>query len=424
MKRAMLSILSVLLGVIAAGGEAGPPKPPYADDPALVAKIEALPDRTWMKLDAAARLQGKALEKWSKEVNYGSGPVGRDFCVKMAYAPDRQTAFYCGGNHGVPHKLSDAWEYHLGSNTWTLLAPPAIGVTSRVFDLYGIARKGQEDAAREIVKKHIVLEDGYLAARENGGPINCMHTWDGLAYDPLAKRALWAAPATGIMHLPRLYAEANNLKLEDVKAKLAPGIPTFWMFDLARNRWVQHTGPGPYPRVGMTVTMTFIPDLGKTLFYGMYDKQTWTYDAVANKWEKIATSKDGPGIEMMSAYSPKHKKLVTVQAKTTWTFDLATKTWTQVCTDDKNYAVDYSGFFGYDAGNDVFLLFQPKMRDKVRVYSLEKNAWTTAEMKGDAAPDGNRLQGYYDPDRNVLVACQFRSVWLYRYARHKAKGGG
>jgi hypothetical protein len=97
-----------------AGGEAAAESvTPCADDLELVAKIAALPDRTGLKLPAA-KLRGKDLEKWRNQF-YRNGPVGRDYCVKMVYNPDRKTAFFCGGNHGSPHKLADAWEYHLGS---------------------------------------------------------------------------------------------------------------------------------------------------------------------------------------------------------------------------------------------------------------------------------------------------------------------
>ena len=201
--------LCALAGTALAGEGATESKPAYADDPAVVAKLEALGDQTGMKLDSA-RLQGKDLEKWRQQF-YRRGPENRNYCVKMVYNPDRQTAFFCGGNHGAPHKLADAWEYHLGSNTWTLLAPPEVGNPKGIIGLY----------------------------------------------------------------------------------------------------------------------------------------------------------------------------------------------------------------FGYDAGNDVFLLCQPGAADKVRAFSLEKNEWTTPEIKGDGPPGNKNLQGYYDPDRNVLVACEGLSVWVYRYAKHK-----
>jgi hypothetical protein len=79
-----------------AGGEAAADSvTPCADDPELVAKIAVLPDRTGLKLPAA-RPRGKNLEKWRRRF-YRNGPVGRDYCVKMVYNPDRNALVVCRG---------------------------------------------------------------------------------------------------------------------------------------------------------------------------------------------------------------------------------------------------------------------------------------------------------------------------------------
>jgi hypothetical protein len=389
----------------------------WADDPAVTARIAALPDRTGMNLGDAG-MTGKHLEEW-REQFYRNGPDGRDYCIKMAYNPDRKTAFFCGGNHGVPHKLSDAWEYHLGSSTWVLLAPPEIGDPKSVVGLYGDIREGQYDAALELVRKHVVLEDGCLVTRQTKGPISTSHTWDGLTYDPRVRRALWAAPATGIQPeiFVELYAKANGLPVEDVRARLAPGMDQFWMYDFQRNRWVRHTGPEPHPRLGFTCTLTYVPDLGKTFYYLSSTREAWTYDAMANRWEQLEVRGDStPAMELMAAYSPAHRKVVCVQGAQTWTFDITNNTWEKLDDDPKNDAQDHKGFFGYDPHNDLFLLFQNNMPDRIRVFSLDTGTWTTAEIRGDGPPETRRFTGYYDPDRNVLVCCSRLSVWVYRYA--------
>ena len=420
-----IPLLSLILAIIVvarlSAGDAAPAMV-YADDPALTKRIADLPDRTGMNL-GDAKLAGKKLETWRKKF-YQSGPQGRDYCIKMAYNPDRRTAFFCGGNHGTPHKLSDAWEYHLGSNTWTMLAPPEGGDPKEIIGLYGDIRKGKEAAALELVKAHVVLEDGCLVTRHTKGPINTSHTWDGLTYDPRVKRALWAAPATGIQQpiLESLYAKANGLTVEEVRAKLAPGMNRFWMFDFERNRWMRHIGAGPYPRISFTCTLTYVPDWGKTFYYMSESRETWTYDAVANKWERLkvagAEKRDGtPAMELMAAYSPKHRKVVCVQGPDTWTFDVATKTWEKLAADAKNDAQDHRGFFGYDPHDDIFLLFQTTKPERLRAFSLATGKWATAEINGDGPPQvKGHFQGYYDPDRNVVVCCNGLAVWVYRYA--------
>jgi hypothetical protein len=394
----------------------------YADDQAIIRRIADLPASTGMNL-GEAKLAGKELDKWRKQF-YERGPQGRDYCIKMAFNADRGTAFFCGGNHGTPHKLADAWEYHLGSNTWTMLAPPEGGDPKHIIGLYGDIREGKEDEALALVKEYVVLEDGCLVTRHTKGPINTSHTWDGLTYDPRIKRALWAAPATGIKPeiMQSLYAKANGLTIEEVKSKLAPGIDQFWMFDFAKSRWVRHTGHGPYPRISFTCTLTYVPDLGKTFYYMSESRETWTYDAVANKWEQLkvqgADKRDGtPAMELMSAYSPKHRKVVCVQGPDTWTFDITTNTWAKLAADAKNDAQDHRGFFGYDPASDTFLLFQSTKPDELRAFSLVTGKWETLEIKGDQPPEvRGRFQGYFDPARNVLVCCKDLAVWVYRYS--------
>ena len=92
--------------------------------------------------------------------------------------------------------------------------------------------------------------------------------------------------------------------------------------------------------------------------------------------------------------------------------------WSKLEPDDGNDAQDHRGFFGYDPHNDVFVLFQSTKPDRLRTFSLATGKWTTAEIKGDAPPAAkSRFQGYYDPDRNVVVCCQGLSVWVYRLSQ-------
>ena len=53
-----------------------------------------------------------------------TGPKGRDFTIKMCWAPERKRALFCGANHGVPHRLNDVWEFDLPSLTWAMLYAP------------------------------------------------------------------------------------------------------------------------------------------------------------------------------------------------------------------------------------------------------------------------------------------------------------
>jgi hypothetical protein len=391
-----------------------------AADSAIVATIQALAPNTAVTLPTA-KLAGKELETWRKEF-YENGPDGRDYSIKMPYVTERKSAFYCGGNHGTPHKLADAWEFHLGSNTWTLLAPPEGGDPKSVIGLYGDLREGKKAEALDLVKKHVALVDGCLVTRNTHGPINTSHTWDGLCYDPGAHRILWAAPATGIKQpiLESLYAEANGVPIDELRAKLSPGMEQFWMFDYATGCWKRHTGAKPYPRISFTCTLTYLSDVKKTFYYMSESRETWLYDSAANRWEQLKPKgvehdDDTPAMELMAAYSPRHRKVVCVQGANTWTFDVTTSTWARLPADDGNNAQDHRGFFGYDEKHDIFLLYQTLKPERVRTFSLASGKWTTPKLLGDPPPEPkSRIQGYFDPTYGVLVCCNRLKTWVLR----------
>jgi hypothetical protein len=96
--------------------------PPPAPDKELLARIEDLPDHTWMKLPAI-KTAGEL--KWPMANNdyRRRGPMVRDYCNRMVSAPERQRALYCGAGHNV-HPFNDVWEYDLASNTWICLYAP------------------------------------------------------------------------------------------------------------------------------------------------------------------------------------------------------------------------------------------------------------------------------------------------------------
>src|SRR5690606_9070749 len=99
-------------------------------DPAVETILAGLGDNS-----AALLPPGKVVGefgRFAKEFKLDrNGPWGRDFTIKMAWMADRRRAFFCGANHGSPHRLNDAWEYDLPSNTWVLLYDPDYNDSNR-----------------------------------------------------------------------------------------------------------------------------------------------------------------------------------------------------------------------------------------------------------------------------------------------------
>lgn len=112
------------------------------------------------------------------------GPGGRDFTIKMVWAPERRRALFCGANHGTPHRLNDCWEFDLAANTWQLLYAPDFndGRNARQFN------------------SKVILKDGVIQT-EGGGPVHAAHTWWQFTYDPVRKRALWICCMPGLKRL-------------------------------------------------------------------------------------------------------------------------------------------------------------------------------------------------------------------------------
>jgi hypothetical protein len=121
------------LAILAAGLDPAPaaadppvvPKvdPPLTPKPAVVDRLAALKPNHGVllgKADVVGEFNATArrydLDK--------TGPRGRDYSIKMCWAPDRNRALFCGANHAVPHRLNDVWEFDLPSLTWALLYAP------------------------------------------------------------------------------------------------------------------------------------------------------------------------------------------------------------------------------------------------------------------------------------------------------------
>jgi len=424
-----------------------------ADNPAIVSLLARVERNTSALLPQFA-LAGDQIAKWQDMFKHG--PHRRDFCNKMAYAPDRRTALYAGANHGVPHRLNDVWEYHLGSNSWVLLFAPDGGDHRRATIAQGAAtgrdrRMTPEDARAFLANWYtevVTFQHGYLQTRR-GGPIEPLHTWDGLTYDPRSRRMIWATLSNDSTEQKRLaaYAEYTGQDVERLKAQQAPGT-SLWMYEPHAGKWRRQTGDGPRPKTrGMGGFLLYIPDLGRSVWYTAtsYDNSgMWSYDSIANAWTNLKPN-DGlsiygnnqherpgrpakdifPPQEMQAAYSPRHHKIVAVQESGVWIYDVRTNWWTKTLTDERISARDSRTVFVYDSANDVFLLLDPNPgKQTLFAYSLTANRWERLEPGGAGIVAGKGA-GYYDPDHNLFVVyLNTNRMWVYRYRKQPDKNGG
>ncbi|MEX1095979.1 MAG: hypothetical protein WED34_08010 [Planctomycetales bacterium] len=419
---------------------------PPADDPEVAELLESLEPNTGLYLPKFKTAgEGRDLVSGFST----KGPDVRDYGNKLAYAPDRGTGMYCGANHGAPHRLNDVSEFHLGSNTWRLLLPPAGGDHGRVDRAHGAIRQNKDVEQnkaflREWYTEHVAVKDGYLQTTANGGPVGPWHTWDGIAYDAAAKKLLWAVLDTDevLKSKVRAYAEHTGQDAGKLLEQFRPGTGLY-AYDPAANRWSRALtdGPRPYLR-GMGGSLIYVPEWKKTIWYcaaqnvSPNDFAMWTYDAIANKWEDLKPNggrslfdvvhkdKAAPSSEVQMAYSPKHKKLVAVLGDSTYVYDLDRNEWKGAVVDERNQAHDASTVFSYDSVNDVFLFlnrlkgqYDPAV--ELRAFRLDTNKWETLSPKGELVrkvPYGG-LSSYFDPAHNVFVVYNDTDrMWVYRHA--------
>lgn len=383
-------------------------QPVLKPDPAVEKILASLGDNTAALLPPGTVVGefGPFAKEFGLDKN---GPWGRDFTIKMAWMPDRQRAFFCGANHGSPHRLNDAWEYDLASNTWVLLYDPDYNDGNRLKNLPAAG---------------VTLKDGILVTAK-GGPVHVAHTWWGLTYDPQLKAAVWMCvwPGYGMPEkLAHVKADASQLYKG----------PPLWAFFPAEKKWQPILSKEPYPKsVGLAGSLEYIPELGGSLWY-QRDAGTWLFDSKTNGWKNLKPNMNGLSaigtIENVMCYDAKNKVLIAHRGndegedkrfvdKRTYHYDVAANSWTKVVENkDGPVGHDARTLFYYDPVGEVGLLFE-RGRRKIWAYSVKEKKWTELTPKGAAIPDWRRAIGYFDPARNVFVVNQGKETWVYRYRR-------
>jgi hypothetical protein len=409
--RTVRFLLGLLIcGAAAAGEPAAPAKvtPELAPDPKVTAVLDALGDKSSATLPPI-----KTVGEWNETTKlYGmekTGPVGRDYCVKMVWAPERKRALFCGANHGSPHRLNDAWEYDLPSNTWAMLfAPDPNKPGGAAFDPWA--------------KKIAVVKDDVLMTQRDA-PLDAWHTWWQLTYVPEMKAMIWANP-------PGCDDQANKVLGTDT-SKLYKG-PPFWLFYPEEKKWKPLKTEAPYPpKIGGAQAMEYIPELKGAVFYtsNWFSQGMWLFDPKTNAWKNLKPNngedmyhgKNSARAEAVMAYDSENKVLVAQVGKTTYHYDVATNAWSKVLDEPKESdkvpeGNDHTSPIGYDPVGKVCLLHSSATPDIAWAYSVKDKQWEKVKVNGPAGPKGRNI-GYFDPERNVLVINDRTTVWVYRHKK-------
>lgn len=400
-----------------AAGNGSAIKPALTPDPVVSAKIEALGDNEGAMLPPA-KIAGEFNDVARKFQIDKTGPRIRNYCIKMLWAPERKRGLYLGGNHGVPHKIDDVWEFDLAADTWAMLyAPDPNRNQNGTFDDW-------------------VFKDGILQSK-SGAPAQVAHTWNQITYDPEARALMW-------MNFWNIDGELSKLGLQDVwhSDKCRHRIP-LWAFFPETNTW-KPLGLDQFPfSAGNASLLEYVPELKGTLWYRPGGgSATWLFDRATDKWKYLKPGGEGAvPDEMISCFDQKNKVIVALVtafrkdlSHNTYHYDPAANTWMNTVSVPNDSGQAPTGFdsytvFAYDSVNGVCLLYSPQGSHKtvddkafgLWAYDAAVKKWTKLEPKGQMPPPSDLCTGYFDEVRNALVLIRDAStqVWAYRYKKAK-----
>ena len=381
----------------------GPPVPKLDPKSAVTEKLAAIKPNHGVLL-GKADVVGEFNDTARRFDLHKTGPKGRDFTIKMCWAPDRKRALFCGANHGVPHRLNDVWEFDLPSLTWAMLYAPdnARG--------YGDLGKDTSD---------VEFKDGILITKR-GGPAVIAHTWWGLTYDPKQKALLFMN--TWVTDRKKAVTDLGGDPTD-----LYNG-PPLWAFFPAEAKWKPFKAAKPYPVGIFGGMLEYVPELGGSIWHANNWQMhgTWVHDFEKDVWKDLKANsggkpfeKESPEPEQIGYYDPAHKSIIVQRHHDTHHLDVKKLEWKKVLTGDKE---DGKSPYGHDArsvmfhdpvsGHGLLVQFQT---NTLWTYDPEKVVWTKLAPEGDPMPTGGKRLAYFDPSLNVVVVIDGTTVWAYRY---------
>ena len=403
--KAGTAAVAVGLGRLPRGAAAGetPPEPKLAPRPGVLEKLAALKPNHAVLL-GKADVVGEFNDTAKRYDLHKTGPKGRDFTIKMCWAPDRKRVLFCGANHGVPHRLNDVWEFDLPSLTWAMLYAPDLP-------------RGYTDLGKDT--SDVEFKDGVLVTKR-GGPAVIAHTWWGLTYDPRKKALLFMN--TWVTDQKKAVKELGG-----DPAELYTG-PPLWAFFPAERKWKYFKSPKPHPVAIFGGMLEFIPELGGSVWHAnnWQTRGTWLHDFDKDAWKDLKANGSGKPFEREAAepeqvgyYDPARKIVVVQRHHDTHHFDPKKNEWKKVLTGDKDdgqspYGHDARSVFYHDPASGRGLLVQFQT-NTLWAYDPDKVAWTKLAPEGDPMPTGGKRLAYVDPARNTLVVIDGTAVWAYRY---------
>jgi hypothetical protein len=407
----MIALCQVLVAsfmlLVAKGSHAadqGPVTPHLEAQASVLKQLAALQPNHAIHL-GSAKIIGDLNEIAKHFKLHDTGPMGRDYSIKMVWAPERERALFTGANHGRPHRLNDVWEFDLGALSWVLLYAP-----DNPRSYAGLGRNPSD----------VRFQDGVLVT-ERGGPAVIGHTWWGITYDEEHRELLFM----NTWNTDQSKAIKQLGGNPDERYKGAP----LWSFNPQTRQWRLHKTAGTSPRAPFGGMLEYIPTLGGAIWHTNHWQMlaTWFYDPGAQAWtNRRANANRGdlraqsPKTEQVGYYDPEREKIISQRGHDTFEYDVSGRRWRKILEKPSDHE---SWPNGHDAFAPMYL--DPKTGHGLLVdfrsnefwaYNPEDNWWTKLNPKGADMPKGKKRVAYFDRKHSVFVVIDGLDIWAYRYS--------
>ncbi len=382
--------LCLLFPAIGARNSAAADDPPASQpDAAFAARLAAMPDNSWLKLDPPREPDGRNYSG----VCLGGGQV-----------------FYFGGAH-VSYQGNDVETYDPKSNAWTRSWQPQARPEQ---DFGGNAKSGAETVfdpkTGRLWPVHTYQQVCWVPGRKVFFYAGHVGTW---LYDPVART--WTNPAGP--HSPGAkFTPHTDLAWQTYHTFYSPQLAApvciitskpfgIYVYDLAKAEWTRRGADIPVMMKWYELYSTWVPSRKAHLISQRGSPFMWLYDAAAQTFTGL---KDVPeplqGTQAIAYDSINDAVIALAQFKldpearmskisvTPWVLDLATLAWSEV----KSPGTAVLGRSG-----------QP-----VRPAGFMTGSWAPLWHDADR-------KVFFFLNRTTQAGCQ---TWAYRYRRAPAKG--
>jgi len=334
-----------------------------------------------------------------------TGPMGRDYSIKMVWAPERERALFTGANHGHPHRLNDVWEFDLGALSWALLYAP-----DNPRSYAGLGRNPSD----------VKFKDGVLVTKR-GGPAVIGHTWWGITYDENNRELLFMN--TWNTNQSKAIEQLGGNP--DERYKGAP----LWSFIPQTQQWRFNKTRGLSPRAPFGGMLEYIPDSGGAIWHTNHWQMlaTWLYEPGAKVWTNLRANAirgdlraQSPKTEQVGYYDPERKVIISQRGHDTFEYDISDRRWSKILEKPANHETWPNGHDAFapmyrdpNTGHGLLVDFRS---NELWSYNPEDNWWTKLSPIGARMPKGRKRVAYFDIKHSVFIVIDGLDIWAYRYS--------